>query len=61
MGRTHFPPFSEWKAESAWPGPRWDLNPRPRNAQFENLPLDRQQKNGSKQENKIQDEDEQKH
>ena len=24
MGRTHFPILSEWKAESAWPRPRWD-------------------------------------
>ena len=32
MGRTHFPPFSEWKAESAWPEPRSYSNPRPRNA-----------------------------
>ena len=40
MGRTHFPLFSEWKTESAWPGPRSDLNPRPRKALSENLPLD---------------------
>ena len=24
MGRNHIPIFSEWKAESAWPGPKWD-------------------------------------
>ena len=24
MGRTHIPIFSEWKAESAWPWPKWD-------------------------------------
>ena len=22
IGRTHFPPLSEWKAKSAWRGPR---------------------------------------
>ena len=48
MGRTHFPPFSEWKADSAWPGTRWDLNPRPRNAQSENLPPDQDAWSGGK-------------
>ena len=32
VGRTHFHPFSEWKAESAWPGARSGSNPRLRNA-----------------------------